>query len=56
MAVWSWAAGVPWRLEIAENEAREGRETYAQGLGKPPRDQGSYHMNKYLSLSDLHLI
>ena len=41
MAGWRCAAGEPWRLEIAENEARKGRETYADGLGKAPKDQGS---------------
>jgi hypothetical protein len=56
MAGCRWAAGVQWRLEIAENEAREGRETYAYGLGKAPKDQGSGHLDKHLPLSDLRLI
>ena len=56
MAAWRCAAGVPWRLEIAENEARKGGETYAYGLGKAPKDQGSGYLYKHLSLSDLRLI
>ena len=56
MAVWRCAAGGLWRLEIAENEARKGRETYADGLGKAPKNQGSGHLYKHLSLNDLHLI
>jgi hypothetical protein len=50
------AAGVPWRLETAENEARKGRETYAPGLGKVPKDQCSSRLYKHLSLNDLRLI
>jgi hypothetical protein len=56
MAVWRCAAGVPWRLEIAENEARKGGETYAHGLGKAPKDQGASHLYKHLSLNYLRLI
>jgi hypothetical protein len=56
MAVWRCVAGVSWRLEIAENEARKGRETYADGLGKAPKDQGSSHRYKHLPLRDLRLI
>ena len=54
--VWRCAAGVPRRLETAENDARKGKETYAHGLGKTPKDQGSGHLRKHLSLSNLLLI
>jgi hypothetical protein len=53
--VWRCAAGVSWRLEIAENEARKGGETYAHGLGKEPKDQGSSDLYRHLSLNDLRL-
>ena len=56
MAVCRCAAGGPWRLEIAENEARKGREAYSHGLGQASNDQGSCYLYKYLSLSDLRLI
>jgi hypothetical protein len=56
MAAWRCAAGVPWRLEIAENAARKGRERYAHGLGKAPKDQVSSYLYKDLSLSDLRII
>jgi hypothetical protein len=55
MAVCRWASGVPWRSEIAENEARKGRETYAHGFGKAPKDQGSGRLYKQLPLSNLRL-
>ena len=47
---------MPWKLEIAENEARKGRETSAHGLGKAPKDQGSSHLYKHLPVSDLRII
>ena len=56
MAVWRWSAGAPWRLEIAEIETRKGRETYAHGLGKAPKDRGASHLYKHLSLNYLRLI
>ena len=56
MAVRRWASRVPWRLEFAENEERNGREINAHGLGKAPNDQGPYHFYKHLSLSYLGLI
>jgi hypothetical protein len=56
MAVCRCAAGLPWWVEIAENEARKGRETYAHGFVKAPKDQGSGRLYKHLPLSDLRLI